>query len=470
MRLDFVEKRLYPATPTLAQNAIVSMAGANLVRKKFGRGFVRFLRNIEESQWWSESELVEYQLLRLKELVRFAFSNSVYYRRAFDREGLKPDAIKELEDLKRIPILTKETIRYRLPEIAPLHLRRLKLELEHTSGTTGTGLHIYWDREAIMKEYAFVARHRRWAGVQPFDLQATFGGRIVVARSRKSPPFWRTNVPERQVFFSMYHLSRNNANHYISKLRSLNPDFVQGYPSLISTISEFSHEMGTPLFGPKAVFTSSETLLDSQRKSIEQAFGCGVFDWYGSSELAASIGQCEKGRYHLNSEYGIVEVDSDSSGGGNGGGEMICTSFVNYGTPLLRYRIGDLIRMSSTRCPCGRGLPVVEEIVGRRDDIVVTPTGVCVGRMDHIFKDAINVREAQVIQEASDELRILIVRRPEFADSDLVRLRNEFRTRFGDEMKLSFEFVDRIPREATGKFRSVISKIHKGGDNIGQSR
>jgi len=452
-------EKAYNLMPSIAQDIFVSAAGWNFARKKFGKGFSDFLAHIEETQWWTKDELIEYQNEKLRELIGFVAENSRFYRKVMQRAGVKPSEIREVSDLKRLPYLEKDDIRNNIQEISPTHRKDLRLEQRHTSGTTGAGMHFYWDSSAIMKEYAFVARHRRWASVEPLDLQATFGGRIVVPISRKEPPFWRTNLAERQVFFSMYHVSRGNAPHYLKKLRDLSPIFIQGYPSMLSTIAMFSEELGMPLDGPKAIFTSSETLLESQRVSIEDAFQCKAFDWYGNSELCASIGQCERGNYHLNAEYGIVELDRDFRGMDGNTGQMICTSFVNYGTPLLRYRIGDLIRLSDSKCPCGRGLPVVSEIVGRLDDMIMTPEGVCIGRIDHIFKDATNVREAQVIQEKVDELRILIVPREGFSDSDKDNLEREFRIRFGGGMSLEFEIVSSVPREEGKKFRSVISKI-----------
>jgi phenylacetate-CoA ligase len=235
---------------------------------------------------------------------------------------------------------------------------------------------------------------------------------------------------------------------------------------MLSTIAKFSEELGIAIGGPKAVFTSSETLLESQRVLIEKAFKCKILDWYGNSELGASIGQCERGAYHVNSEYGIVELNQDVPGREKDTGEMICTSFINHGTPLLRYRIGDLMKLSSTKCACGRGLPVVDSIIGRMDDIIVTPNGVHVGRMDHIFKDALNIGEAQVIQESMEELRVLIVPRRGFNANDLRVLEKEFGLRLGTEMSIKFETVDMIPRESNGKFRSVISKISRGAERV----
>jgi len=167
----------------------------------------------------------------------------------------------------------------------------------------------------------------------------------------------------------------------------------------------------------------------------------------------------------MNSEYGIVEIDSGANEDGRNVGEIICTSFVNHGTPLLRYRIGDLIKLSDSRCPCGRGLPVIDSIIGRMDDVIVTPRGVRVGRMDHVFKDATYLKEAKIIQESKSMIRVLVVPRQEFTEEHMSQLRLEISSRLGSEMMVDFEIVDAVPRERNGKFRSVVSMVERGQEN-----
>jgi phenylacetate-CoA ligase len=199
-----------------------------------------------------------------------------------------------------------------------------------------------------------------------------------------------------------------------------------------STIATFSEEIGIPLGGPEAVFTSSETLLESQRDLMEDVFRCRIFDGYGNSELCASIGQCERDKYHLNAEYGIVELDHDVRGKNGDTGQMICTSFVNHGIPLLRYRIGDLMRLSDSKCPCGRGLPIVDSIVGR---------------MDHVFKDATFLKKARIMQKSKSITMALVVPRQGFGEEHMNQLRFEINNRLGSEMQVDFEIVDAVPRE-----------------------
>lgn len=451
----------------MAQNVFVTLAGANLARKKFGKGFEQFLKHIETTQWWSQDTLIDYQSQELRRLVGFAYTHCPYYRKKFDQLQLRPTDIKCVEDLRKLPILTKEDVRYNLAHIKPAGARNLKLDLKHTGGTTGTALTLYWDRAATMKEYAFVARHRRWAGVNPFDRQATFGGRVVVPIKRSRPPFWRVNIAEDQTFFSLYHMSEKNFIHYVRKLKPLGPTFIQGYPSAVSAIANLANDAGFSLAGPRAVFTSSETLMEIQRKAIEKAFGCRVYDWYGSAELAGSIGQCEKGNYHVNSEYGIIETDSSMMNDDSHYREIICTSFVNLGTPLIRYRIGDIVKTSNKKCSCGRGLPVVDEVLGRKDDVIITPRGVVLGSaaLSLFFKETMGIREAQVIQEAANRLKVLVVPRMDAEAHDIEKLKDEFEKRVGSEMHVQFELVQSIEREQNGKFRTVISKLHGSTDS-----
>ncbi len=171
------------------------------------------------------------------------------------------------------------------------------------------------------------------------------------------------------------------------------------------------------------------------------------------------MSECEEGNLHVDMEVGIVEVDRHTESEHTLTGELICTGLHNHAMPLLRYRTGDVATMLKGPCPCGRSGQVFTQIDGRREDYVLTPNGAKVGRMDHIFKDALNVKESQILQEEADALIVKIVRRPGYSSKDEADLLTEFRTRLGGGMRIDFKYVDDIPRLPNGKFRAVVSRI-----------
>ena len=241
----------------------------------------------------------------------------------------------------------------------------------------------------------------------------------------------------------------------------MRPDLINGYPSSIYLLASYLNTQGIISVRPKAVYVNSETLFDYQRASLESAFGCMVFNWYGNTEQTGHIVECEKGALHIKSDHSLIEIireDGESARPGEMG-EIVSTGFGNYATPLIRYATGDMACISDRRCSCGRSGPIVEVLMGRVEDIVVTPDGRHVGRLDHVFKDMFNVLEAQIVQNTVDVVCVRMVKRPGFGEADMHLLERELRLRLGSIIQLKYEFVDRIPRLPNGKFHFVISKV-----------
>lgn len=275
------------------------------------------------------------------------------------------------------------------------------------------------------------------------------------------PPFWRHDFFQRNILFSSYHMSKSNLKHYYDELVRVRPEEIIGYPSSLFTLAKHILASGLKEIRPQAVFTTAETLLASQRAVIEEAFERNVTDQYGCTEMALFVSQCEKGTYHVHPEHGIVEV-MDANGNPlppGEEGEAVCTGFVNYAMPLIRYRLGDRLKLGAERCACGRCFPVVEEILGRVDDILTTPDGRPLGRLDPVFKGMRGIFETQIVQTAADKLVLRMVTDPSFSEHNRAELLYEVQKRTGNDMFIEIDVVDEIPKDKNGKFRSVISTL-----------
>jgi len=213
----------------------------------------------------------------------------------------------------------------------------------------------------------------------------------------------------------------------------------------------------------KAVLTSAETLLEHQRIAIEETFATRVFDQYGQAEMQSFWYECEAGRMHAHPLAGVTEIlRMDGSAAAPGEfGEVVLTGFVNYAMPLVRYRVGDTARWAAEPCPCGRAMPVIEEIGGRLDDLVFTRERGFLGRLDPVLKGVRHIVESQLEQESLDVLRVRFVPAPHFTAEDLQMLEANLRARVGRSIHLEFECTARIPRTANGKFRFVISRLDR---------
>lgn len=454
-------EKLYLSLPIPVQHAACSLQGSLIQKTRFGRGFRRQLDEAEARSFWPADRIAEYRDRRLSEFLIHARNHVPYYRKLFRECGVDAWAIRNMGDLRALPVLEKSVVQDHRAEFQPTKLPRQSIPV-HTSGTTGGGLHFHSTLEAQQEQWAIWWRYRRWHGIEPGTWCGYFGGRSIVPMAQTKPPFWRYNVPMRQVIFSAYHLSPQNIPAYLNELRRRKPPWLHGYPSLVVLLASWLLERGETLdYTPRWVTTGAENLLAQQSEIIFRAFGTRARQHYGMAEGVANISECEEGRLHVDEDYAAAEFVAI----GNDQFRIVGTNFTNPATPLIRYSTDDVVRLSGSGCSCGRPGRVVESIDGRNEDYVLLASGARVGRMDHVLKDLTNVREAQIVQYRPGELIFRIVRGPQFGSADERLLRCEAAKRVGLNTILKFEYVPAIERTRNGKLRFVIShcsfgKIH----------
>jgi len=418
------------------------------------RAYKKFLA---ESQWWSEQHLLDYQLEHLKATIRSAYKNVPYYRGKMQVYGIKPDDIKSIDFIVRLPILEKEEVRQNYRDMLAVNTFPPILYKCHTSGSTGKPLTLYRDLNNVGFEHAMLMRQWQWAKLGPNDRYATLKGEMIPQIKTRNNIFWSFSPVENKLYMSSYHLSERNVGRYVTALREHHIKAVEGYPSSLYALAKLmlNKNIRVPM---KSALTTSETLVPRQKAVIEQAFQCQVYDYYGMAERVAAIHTCEYGRHHLVPEYSLVEfIRNDALSGGLY--EVVGTTFTNKAMPLIRYKVGDIIKPSHEQCPCGRNYPVIDKIVGRTDDYIITPSGKLVGRLDHVFKGAKNLIEAQIFQPDTENVILRIVPDQFFKQSDADSILNKLQKRLGEPMHLEIEQLTFIPRTENGKLKTVISEV-----------
>src|SRR5437588_548721 len=240
-------------------------------------------------------------------------------------------------------------------------------------------------------------------------------------------------------------------------------EYILGYASSLYSLACFAEEQLRTPPQLRVVVSNAEPLYAHQRELISRVFGCPVRDSYGMSEIVCGASECEAGTMHLWPDAGIYEVLRDESDDPVEPGEvgrLVCTGLLNFDMPLIRYEVGDRVAIApqTQTCRCGRTLPILVSIEGRADDVILTRDGRRIGRLDPVFKNGISIREAQIIQESVDLIRLRVVPAHGFTFKHEQALLAALRDRVGD-MELKLEKVSEIPRSANGKFRAVISKI-----------
>ena len=451
-------QRGYFAMPPWMQSAVLSAYGLRLRLLRYGGEHGRALRELLESQWFTARRLEQLQLDALNSLLRHAAASVPFYR----SRGL-PRQVTSLDELRDVPLLEKSDIRAAGDAMLSSHRQGTAIEI-HTGGTTGTPLNIRCGRTTLQWNYAFFARLLSWASVPRGARVATFAGRTFVRPDQTSPPFWRSNLAGNALLMSSYHLSPVTVDAYIERLSSFQPLLIDSYPSSIEPIARRLLALGSRAVRPRAVVTSSETLVPEVRDLIEEAFGCPVFDHYGAAEMAALITQCAHGTYHVNPEFGIVEILRNGEPARPGEeGEIVATGFINPLMPFIRYRTGDLAVAGNRGCGCGRAFPTVERIIGRLDDVVVTPDGRRIGRLDPIFKTVASLTETRIVQDTDDHVTVEVVLDGPLPEAERVTLLRELANRLGPTMRIDMVVVPSIPRSASGKLRTVVNRVARNG-------
>ncbi len=454
---------VYRMAPPAVQSLLLSSVGARLRRRRFGPRYEAWMDLCRRAERWSPAERRAYADEQVRRVVRRAYEHVPHYRQIMDERRLGPGDVRGLADLPRLPLLEKDDIRRHGEALVADDVRRRDLVLGHTSGTTGSPLEFWWDREVEVATNAMIWRHRGFAGFTFGEPYATLLGRMVVPLSQRRPPFWRLNRPWNQLFLSSFHLHERNLDGYLEAMERHGARALEAYPSNAYVLARHLQARGRTL-PLAAVFTSSETLLDVQRELLEERFQCRVFDYYGQAERVMYSGECaaHAGHHHF-PEYGAMEVvDDEGHPVPEGGtGRLVLTGFANDAMPLIRYAIGDVAGFADGSCPCGRTLPLISRIATKAEDIVVTPDGrfLSPSVLTHPFKPMNNIEASQIVQERIDALRIRVVRRPGYSDADTRLLLDAFKERVGEEMEIQVEFVDAIPLGPRGKFRWVVSRV-----------
>lgn len=454
---------IYKQVPWYVQNLLISAYGLESRRKTARRSFQEKFQELMESQWWSADELKALQEEKLRALIAHAYEHVPYYRRTFDERGLRPKDIQRISDLHKLPLLSKEIIRDNFGEMVASNVDPRKLVLHRTSGSTGVPAKVYWDRNCMEMEQAAVWRHKHWGGWRPGRSRVSAGGLRVVPLGQQRGRPWRYSWSEKRLFLSGYHLTPENLQECVNELKRRRPEFLEGYPTNMYILASFLKQKGDYI--PfKSVFTSSETLYEHQRSLLEERFQCRVFDFYGLTERAASAQECEEHNgYHVNVENTVMEIINSEGEEAEPGesGEIVGTCLSNYAMPVIRYRTYDLAVAGAGSCPCGRGLPLLQQISGRFNDIITTPDGRWLAPQILIapFKYIPTIREYRIVQEALDRLVVQIVRQDGYLAQDTQKLLGELQSIIGEGVTISIEFVDNIPWTAGGKRLYVISKV-----------
>ncbi len=429
-----------------------------------GRKTFACLRELDALQWQSPRELEALQFDKLKRLLQHARRNLPFYAQRFAAAGFDPDRMQCVDDFKVLPLLTKAEIRKNLDglkwEACPGGLHRY-----NTGGSSGDPLVFYFDRRRQAYDAAARALTHRWWGVDIGDRELYLWG-SPVELTRQDRLKQLRDALTNQLLISAFEISPRQVPGIAAQLSAFRPKCIFGYPSTIDLFSRLAAEQNIDLAGAgvEVVFSTAEVLYDHQRQSISKRFGgAPVVDGYGSREGGFVSHECREGALHVLDPNSVIEYIRDGRPAAEGeDGEIVITHLDAWGMPFVRYRTGDMAQPGPRGCGCGRTWSTMAAIRGRTTDFVVTPDG----RWQHalsviyVVRDVEGVEEFKIVQEAVDDVRVFLrVNAGLYPAGGNERIIGGLKKRLGEQVRVTIETVPEIPRDASGKYRYVVSKV-----------
>jgi len=459
--------KAYHGLPAPLRSVVASLRGLYLSYWRYGSETERLVEEALDRESWAPGQWKAWHEERLAHVLHRAATRVPYYQEQWAVRRRRGDRAS-CEYLENWPILEKNSVRDN-PRAFVADDCNLRLMFhEHTSGTTGKPLSLWWSMETVRKLYALSeARIRYWNGVSRHNRWAMVGGQLVTPVTQRQPPFWVWNKGLNQLYMSSYHLASDLIGSYLEAMSRYRITYLYGYTSSLYALAQAVLESGRQDIGMNVAIANAEPVYDYQRASITEAFKCPVRETYGMAEIAAMASECTAGRLHLWPEVGWVEVIQDKQSLPYGAsGDLVCTGLMNADMPLIRYRTGDRGTLAGglETCQCGRTLPVIESVDGRVDDLLYTMDGRRIGRLDPLFKGDLPIQEAQIIQEALDCVRVRYVPTRDFRPHHESVITERLQERMG-RVKVVMEPMAEVPREANGKFRAVICKLSRESRN-----
>lgn len=419
----------------------------------------RNLRELERTQWLAHDELGAWQFARIKELIGYAYEQVPYYRDLYRRLDVHPEDIRTFQDFQSLPFLTKEDVRSHLEAMISPVLRSGALT-DHTGGSTGKPLRFVVDRSFHRWDAALEFRGRGWYGAREGDKIALIWG------AQRDMHMWSQRARlkakiVRERYLNAFSMTESKMRAFAEMLVRWQPDVLRAYGSALSLFARFLEQEGIGRIQPRIIELTAEKVTGPERRFLEEVFQCPVADWYSSREMGTIAFQCPQGGRHV-CETRYLELIADGNVQGPGQmGEVVITSLHQFTMPFIRYKLEDIAVYDSNPCACGRGLPVLREVVGRTNDYLVTVDGQFVH--PEYFADVLMLRPEiaryQIHQPDEEHITVRLACKEGVDQAWLEGVRQELQVFLGGRTQILLETVDELPLTPAGKHRFIISQI-----------
>ena len=417
-----------------------------------------YLYRLRQTQWWSPAELERRQWQKLRRLLHHAYERVPYYRQLFGSAGITPADIRSQADLSLIPVTTKEMLQ-QVPQeelfatgVKPAHCIERR-----TSGTTGQPLAVFLSPKQKEAQDMVQARALLENGLKLTDRRAVFVAPWQIPRRQYA--FQRLRI-WRKTYFSVF----DDIRQHMPLLERLAPDSIAATPAILQLIGLETLRRGSEHLTPRTLFSTADLLDRSTRELLDTVFGVQVVDHYGCLEVGYMAWQCSERRgYHMNMESVVMEFLQHGQCAPRGeAGEVVCTSLLAYAMPLIRYRLGDLCVPSQESCPCGRGLPLIQVLEGRTNDVFHLPGGRAVtpqALADAMVACGEMIQQFRIVQEDEPTISVYIVKGRGYTAGAGPVIEHGLQQVLGRDVTITIHVVASIARDPSGKRRAIISHV-----------
>lgn len=448
-----------------------------LADKLMRRGVSKEWRLLVNTDWMSELELINFQSVRLRQLITHCYANVPYYTKLFDRLGLKPEEIQTRDDLQKLPILTKQIIRDNYQDLISIDVAKRRIQHGSTGGSTGTPLKFIKDISTWNMAWGSSFRAWEWYDFHLGEKIFTLGGNSLVKHKKTFTP---KNVFDKWI---MRNTKRSSAevddvameNHYKAFVK-VKPKALRGYASSLVVFANYIEKNKLPVPQLKVILTTGEILMPQYRTVLQRVFKVPVFDAYGAGDGGIASHECYMHEgLHITEERCVIEI-TDKNGSVLPDGELgfvTTTDLGNYAFPFIRYQVGDMSYIKKDKCSCGRQSRLFGAVVGRAGKLLYSKQGVPISPTmlpimlyrDNDYHKLENqvlynkIDKFQIRQDKYGNIRILLKlkEKQDEHNNQFDYVLANFGKHFIDS-QITLEFVDNIPTMPSGKEDYCVSE------------
>jgi len=425
-----------------------------------------YLLSLLKHAYWNRDRLLAYQDKKTTAIIKYAYENSRFYHYRFKKLGIRPNDIKSVKDLNKLPIIRRIELQENISNIISDEFNREKLEVDKTSGSSGQPLHVYLSKEENEFRKAKMLRANIACGQRVRDKWLVITAPSHLSRENRIQRFFGIFYPYSISVFE-------SISQQLSVIREFKPHVIEGYSSVLFLMAKELERSGIGVSRPRLIIGGADFIDEPSREFIEKIFNAPFYDQYASVELEAMAWQCEeKAGYHIDADSVIMQfVDENGEEVAPGErGEIVCTSLFNYAMPFIRYAIGDIGVSTGDECSCGRVFPVMKMIEGRKDSFIRLPDGRILSPRNFtitmsMFSRYDQIDRFRIIQKGDNVIEVVLKLKEGFKDEG--SLASLFEAHMRKMLKLEdlnvdilVRFTDDIPLSKGGKLNAVVSECN----------